>query len=82
MSNAGKGFFTLLVGAAIGAAAALLLTPQSGAETRAQILDILRKKGIDIDSEQVEQLVQRVLAKVKGVMDTNHLQQIVEEELS
>lgn len=80
--STGKGFFTLLFGAAIGAVAALLLTPKTGAETRAQILDILHEKGIDINRDDVEKLVNRILEKIKGAADPQHIRQMVEEELA
>lgn len=80
--STGKGFFTLLFGAAIGAVAALLLTPKTGAETRAQILDILHEKGIDINRDEVEKMVERILEKIKGAADPQRIRQLVEEELA
>lgn len=80
--STGKGLFTLLCGAAIGAVAALLLTPKTGAETRAQIMDILHEKGIDINQDDVEKLVNRILEKIKGATDPQHIRQMVEEELA
>ena len=46
-----------LGGAIVGCGAALLLTPEKGADVRARICAILKKKGIKISDEEVDALV-------------------------
>ena len=59
-----KGFFTFLLGAAVGAAATALLTPATGPELRARIKVILQKKGI-IAADDIDELVEIIAAQVE-----------------
>ena len=54
-----------LGGAIVGCGAALLLTPEKGADVRARICAILKKKGIKISDEEVDALV----AELSGAQD-------------
>ncbi len=54
-----------LGGAIVGCSAALLLTPEKGADVRARICAILKKKGIKISDEEVDALV----AELSGAQD-------------
>ena len=49
----------------VGCGAALLLTPEKGADVRARICAILKKKGIKISDEEVDALV----AELSGAQD-------------
>lgn len=81
-NNAGKVIAALLGGAAMGAVAALLLAPKSGAETRQQIIDIVREKGIKLNKEELDALCSRVIGKVKDYFTEEELEDAVEDELS
>jgi hypothetical protein len=59
-----KGFVTFLLGAAVGAGAAALLTPTTGPELRARIKVILQKRGI-IASDDIDELVEMIAAQVE-----------------
>lgn len=49
--------YAFLGGAIVGCSAALLLAPEKGADVRAKIADILKKKGIRISDSEVDALV-------------------------
>lgn len=49
--------YAFLGGAIVGCSAALLLAPEKGADVRAKIGDILKKKGIRISDSEVDALV-------------------------
>lgn len=61
-----RNFFSLLGGVAIGAIAALLLAPQSGKETRAQIEAMLKEKMPNLSKEQLEAYVQQIMDKIRN----------------
>jgi len=60
-SNAGGFFVGLLLGGAIGSGAMLLLAPQSGKKTRAQ----LRHQGLDL-RDQVVETVEDAVTQARG----------------
>lgn len=60
-----RNLFSLLGGIALGAVAALLLAPQSGKETRAQIEAMLKEKMPDLSKEQLEAYVQQIVDKIR-----------------
>jgi len=80
-NNAGKVIAALLGGAVLGAAAALLLAPKSGAETRQQIRDIVREKGIKLNKDELDALCSRVIGKVRDYFTDEELEDAVEEAL-
>ena len=59
-----KGLSTFLLGAAVGAAAAALLTPTTGEELRARIKAILQKHGI-IAADDIDDLVDMIACQVE-----------------
>lgn len=59
-----KGLCTFLLGAAVGAVAAALLTPTTGEELRARIKVILQKHGI-IAADDINELVEMIACQVE-----------------
>ncbi|MBO4945839.1 MAG: YtxH domain-containing protein [Muribaculaceae bacterium] len=53
-----------LGGAIVGAAAALLLAPEKGADTRARIKELLRKKGIICTDNEIDALVEQLTTEI------------------
>lgn len=56
----------LLGGAAVGAVAALLLAPKSGAELREEITTVAKEKYSHLNKEEITALVDKVVEKLKG----------------
>ncbi|ERI88553.1 hypothetical protein HMPREF1981_00486 [Bacteroides pyogenes F0041] len=54
-----------LGGAAVGAALGILFAPEKGEDTRSRIVDILRKKGIKLNRNEMEDLVDEIAAEIK-----------------
>ena len=55
-----------LGGAAIGATLGILFAPEKGEDTRAKIAEILRKKGIRLSRNEMENLVDEIAAEIKN----------------
>ena len=55
-----------LGGEAVGAALGILLAPEKGEDTRNKIAEILRKKGIKLNRNEMENLVDEIAAEIKG----------------
>ncbi|MCM1035236.1 MAG: YtxH domain-containing protein [Paludibacter sp.] len=62
-----RNLFSLLGGIAAGALIGLLFAPQSGKETRDKIKELLEEKMPNLSKEKLEQLVDQVIAKAKGL---------------
>ena len=56
-------------GAAIGAALGILFAPEKGEDTRQKIKDILREKGIKLNRSEMDELVDKIAAEVKGAVN-------------
>ena len=54
-----------LGGAAVGAALGIF-APEKGEDTRHKIAEILRKKGIKLNRNEMENLVDEIAAEIKG----------------
>jgi Gas vesicle protein len=67
-----KGINVLLAflsGAIIGTAAGMLFAPEKGEDTRNKIIEILRKKGIKLNRNELDDLVDEIAAEMKGDVD-------------
>lgn len=53
-----------LGGAAIGAAIGILFAPEKGSDTREKIAEILRKKGIKLDKQQMNDLINEIASEL------------------
>lgn len=49
--------YAFLGGAIVGCSAAILLAPEKGADVRAKICDLMKRKGIKISDAEVDALV-------------------------
>lgn len=54
-----------LGGAAVGAAIGILFAPDKGEDTRHKIAEILRKKGIRLNREEMNNLVDEIASEMK-----------------
>lgn len=55
-----------LGGAVVGAAVGILFAPEKGEDTRQKIADILRKKGIRLNRNEMEDLVDEIASEIKA----------------
>lgn len=53
-------------GAAVGAAAGLLLAPEKGENTRARIMEALHKRGIRLNKKEMESLVDEIAEELQN----------------
>lgn len=60
-------FAAFLGGAAVGIACGLLFAPQKGEDTRERIVAALRKRGINLDRKQMDDLVDDIADELKSV---------------
>ncbi len=81
MANLGKVLAAFAGGVLLGAAGALLFAPKSGEETRKQIADLAREKGLSLNKEELEAFVNKVMAKVKDYFTSEELEAAVDEAI-
>lgn len=55
-----------LGGAVVGAAVGILFAPEKGEDTRQKIADILRRKGIRLNRNEMEDLVDEIASEIKA----------------
>lgn len=60
-----KKSYTFLTGAVLGAVAALLLAPESGADLRYRIKTLLKRKGY-MRPDEIDILAERIAAEIEG----------------
>ena len=58
-------FVAFITGAAMGAAAGLLLAPEKGSELRDRIAEALRKRGIRLSSKEMSSLVDEIAEELQ-----------------
>jgi gas vesicle protein len=75
-----KNLFAFIGGIAVGAAAALLLAPTSGAELRGKIIELLKAKGVS--KEKIDELLAKITEKVKSVTSLDDLEIVVDEVIA
>lgn len=80
MSKA-KVLAAFLGGALVGAAAALLLAPKTGAEMREEIARIAREKGLNLDKEELEAFINKVAQKVQNYFTEEDIAEAVESTI-
>lgn len=52
-------------GAAVGAAAGILLAPEKGSDTREKIMEALRKRGIRLNKKEMDNLVDEIAEELQ-----------------
>ena len=58
-----------LGGAAVGAACGVLFAPEKGTDTRNRIAEVIRKRGIKLNSKDMESLVDDIAGELQPAND-------------
>ncbi len=56
--------FAFLGGAAVGAALGVLFAPEKGVDTRKRICQLLREKGIKLNHQEMDELVDQITTEL------------------
>ena len=78
MTTGTKVLLALLGGAVVGASAALLMAPKSGAELRAEIAAIAREKYSQLNLDEISKIVDKVMKRIKNGMCNCHCKADIE----
>ena len=78
MTTGSKVLLALLGGAVVGAATALLFTPKSGRELRAEIAAIAREKYSHLNLDEISNVVEKVMRRIKNGMCNCHCKADIE----
>lgn len=73
--------FAFIGGAAAGVLAGILLAPDSGSNTRAKIITMLKEKGVIMSKEELEAFIAKVKSKLKLGFSAEDLEQAVEDSI-
>ncbi|MCQ2349024.1 MAG: YtxH domain-containing protein [Paludibacteraceae bacterium] len=73
--------FAFIGGAAAGVLAGILLAPDSGSNTRAKIITMLKEKGVIMSKEELEAFIAKVKGKLKLGFSAEDLEQAVEDSI-
>ena len=77
-NNTGSIIAALLGGALVGAMAALLFAPKSGQELRDDVVRIAKEKASHLNKEELEELVNKVIARVREYFTKEEIEEAVE----
>ena len=78
MTTGTKMLLALLGGAVVGATAALMLAPKSGAELRAEIAAIAREKYSHMNLDEISKIVDKVMKRIKNGVCNCHCKADIE----
>lgn len=78
MTTGSKVLLALLGGAVVGAATALLFAPKSGRELRAEIAAIAREKYSHLNLDEISNVVEKVMRRIKNGMCNSHCKADIE----
>lgn len=81
-NNTGSIIAALLGGALVGAMAALLFAPKSGEELRADVARIAREKAAHLNKEELEELINNVIARVKEYFTKEEIEETVDKVIA
>ena len=81
-NNTGSIIAALLGGAIVGAMAALLFAPKSGKELREDVVRIAKEKAEHLNKEELEALVNKVIARVRDYFTKEEIAEVVENVIA
>ena len=81
-NNTGSIIAALLGGAIVGAMAALLFAPKSGRELREDVVRIAKEKAEHLNKEELEALVNKVIARVRDYFTKEEIAEVVENVIA